>query len=245
MPQFLIKTQNIKENTIEISDKADLKHLSEVLRNKTGDAITFIDENEIIYKTEIISISKQNLVAKILHSEKSIRSLNTDITLIQSVIKSSAQDYTVQKATEMGVNTIIPIITKHTVIKFENEKDKAKKLERWQKIAQESCKQCERAKAPAIEQIQTLNSLDLSTFGIKIACVERSAKMNLKECLRQTPYKIGQKIAVFIGPEGGWSDEELTFFEKNDIAQVSLGNLILRAETAPISAIAGIIYEYE
>lgn len=245
MPQFLIKTQNIKENIVEISDSTDLRHLSEVLRNKAGDIIIFIDENEIIYKTEIISISKQNLIAKILHSEKSIRSLNTDITLIQSVIKSSAQDYTIQKATEMGVNTIIPIITKHTVIKFENEKDKAKKLERWQKIAQESCKQCERAKSPIIEKIQTLTNLDLSSFEVKIACVERSAKMSLKECLKNTPYQKGQKIAVFIGPEGGWCDDELTFFEKNNITQVSLGNLILRAETAPISAIAGIVYEYE
>jgi len=245
MPQFLINSENILEENIIIRQKTDIKHIIEVLRCKIGDEILFIDEQEMLYRTNILEFSKDFLKTQIISKEKSIRSLNTDITLIQSILKSSAQDLTIQKATELGVKTILPIISKYTVVKIENEKDNPKKVERWSKIASESCKQCERSKAPEVLAIKTFQESLKIDFDIKIACVERTSEISLKDFLRKTNYSKNQKIAVFIGPEGGWSNSEIEFFDKNDITKVSLGNLILRAETAAINAVSGIIYEYE
>lgn len=245
MPQFFIKSKNIEDKNIILTEKSDIKHIVEVLRSKVGDELLFIDEQQILYATRIVEVSRNHLKAEILKQEKSIRSLSTDITLIQSVLKASAQDFVIQKATELGVKKIIPMISKYTVVKFDNEKDKQKKVERWEKIAFESCKQCERSKMPEIEQVKTFKEVALMDFDIKIACVERSSKMSFKDFLRAQKYQEGQKIAVFIGPEGGWSDSEIEFFNANNIAGVSLGNMILRAETAVIAALSGIVYEYE
>lgn len=245
MPQFLINSGNISEENIIINNKQDIKHIIEVLRCKIDDKIVFIDEQEILYQTKLQEFSKDFLKAHITSKEKSIRSLNTDITLIQSILKSSAQDLTIQKATELGVKTILPIVSKYTVVKIENDKDNLKKVEKWNKIASESCKQCERSKAPEVFPIKTFQEALKTDFDIKIACVERTSDLSLKDFLRKTKYTSTQKIAVFIGPEGGWSDSEIELFNKNNIAKVSLGNLILRAETATINALSGIIYEYE
>lgn len=245
MPQFMITSKDIYDKNIVLRQKADIKHITEVLRCKTGEIISFIDEQEMLYQARLLDFSKEHLNAEIVTKEKSIRRLNTDITLIQSIIKSSAQDFTIQKATELGVNLILPIISKHTVIKIENDKDNQKKVEKWQKIALESCKQCERSKTPTILPITTLQKALEIDFDIKIACVERTAELSLKDFLRTNIYKSNQKIAVFIGPEGGWCNSEIELFNKNNIPKVSLGNLILRAETATITALSGIIYEYE
>ena len=245
MPQFLITSKEISKETIIIHQKSDIKHIADVLRCKKGDKILFVDEKEMLYETRLLDFSKDYLKAEIVKKEKSIRRLNTDITLIQSILKSSAQDFTIQKATELGVGAILPIISKYTVVKIENEKDKQKKIEKWQKIALESCKQCERSKTPAILPIKTLQESIKINFDIKIACVERTSETSLKDFLRKTNYQPTQKIAAFIGPEGGWSDSEIEFFDKNNIPKVSLGNLILRAETATINVLSGIIYEYE
>lgn len=245
MPQFLITSKEISEENIIIRQKSDIKHITDVLRSKKGDEILFIDEQEMLYTTRLLDFSKDYLKAEIIKKEKSIRRLNTDITLIQSILKSSAQDFTIQKATELGIGAILPIITKYSVVKIENEKDKQKKVEKWQKIALESCKQCERSKSPTILPVKTLQETTKIDFDIKIACVERTSETSLKDFLRKTNYQPAQKIGVFIGPEGGWSDLEIEFFDKNNIPKVSLGNLILRAETATITALSGIIYEYE
>lgn len=245
MPQFFIKSKNIDNKNLFLDDKSVIKHIKDVLRSKTGDEILFIDENEILYTTKLLELSKNLLKAEILYKEKSIRSLKTDITLVQSILKSQAQDFVIQKATELGVKQILPVISKYTVVKIENGKDSAKKIEKWQKIAFESCKQCERSKAPEILPLKSLKDALEMDFDIKIACVERNADISLKDFLRKTPCRKGQKIAVFIGPEGGWNDEEIELFTQNNIAKISLGNMILRAETAAITALSGVIYEYE
>lgn len=245
MPQFLITYKEISEENIIIHQKTDIKHITEVLRCKKGDEVLFIDEQEILYTSKILDFSKDYLKAEIIKKEKSIRRLNTDITLIQSILKSSAQDFTIQKSTELGIGAILPIISKYTVVKIENGKDQQKKVAKWQKIASESCKQCERSKAPVILSINSLQEAIEKDFDIKIACVERTANISLKDFLRKTNYQPNQKIAIFIGPEGGWSDLEIELFDKNEIPKVSLGNLILRAETAAINVLSGIIYEYE
>ena len=223
----------------------DLKHLVSVLRIKKGDILNFVDEDEFVYETEISEVSKRLVRAHILSKNKSKRKLSLQLTLAQSVLKNNAQDIAIQKATELGVPRIIPILTKYTVPRFLTEKEISSKIEKWNKIAFETCKQCERSSMPAIESIVPLQELNQDEYDIKIACLERSTTLPLKKLLRSIEHTKESKILVVIGPEGGFCDEELDFFEKNNFYGVTLGNLILRAETAVISALSCVIYEYE
>ncbi len=245
MPQFFINSSQKEKNIINITNSDDINHIANVLRSKSGDSLVLIDEAEMLYSTRIIEIGKKLITAEILSCEQSKRKLSINLTLAQSVLKSNAQDYVIQKATELGTGEITPIITKYSVPKFANDKEKAAKVDKWQKFAFETCKQCERASSPKINPIISLKELMKQDFDLKIACIERSTGLSLKMLLRQTPLKKDDKILVVIGPEGGFADEEIKMFDDNGFKAVTLGNLILRAETAAVAAINNVVYEYE
>lgn len=242
MPQFLIKKENITDNLINIYNKQDIIHITKVLRKKSDDIIDFAGDDGILYQAQILDFDKETLSAKILSKKENPHKLKTNITLFQSILKASAQDITIQKATELGVFEICPIITQFCVINIKNDKEKSQKIEKWQKISLESCKQCERAIPPVIERVLSLKEALNLNYDLKIACVERNAEKALKEILSTSH---PQNIAIFIGPEGGWADFEIALFEKYNVQKASLGNMILRAETASISALSGVVYELE
>lgn len=248
MPQFFISSQNIINNNIIIDKLSDIKHITNVLRLNKGDRIMLAEPGSYVYESEISIIKPDLIETIILNKYKSDKKLNINITLAQSVLKSQKHDFVIQKAVELGVKIIIPFISQNTVVKMESEKDKAQKLSRWQKIAYEASKQCKRIDMPEIDHIIDLNKLiELNNFDIMFACAERKASSSIKEFLLKNKIKIdiNSSILVIIGPEGGWSDEELNLFNDNNISLVNLGNLVLRAETAAITAISNIIYEYE
>lgn len=243
MPQFFINSENINNESILMTNISDIVHITKILRLNKGDKLILSDKNKI-YEVEISKINNDNLEAKILNSFISNRTLKTNITLAQSILKSAKQDIVIQKATELGVNKICPMLTKNTVVKFQDDKDKFHKISRWQKIAYESSKQCQRPAIPEIQEITSLEEiLEQNNYQLKFACVERDAEISLKEILHKNSNI--KDILVIIGPEGGWDDQEFELFRKNDIALVILGNLILRAETAVITAISNVVYQYE
>jgi len=243
MPQFPITTKVIQENHAFITDKSMLKHMLSVLRLKVNDELLLIDENEIAYKTCIVEANKDLIKAKIIHAEKSKRKLNFQLDLLQCNLKSGAMDFVVQKMTELGTKNLYVMPAFRSVAKF-NDKEVNGKIEKWQKIADESCKQCERADKPEIHYIKSMKELKehAKNYDVVLACIERSTEKTLKEALRNTKYN---KILVIIGPEGGFENHEIEFFRENNYEMVSISNLIYRAETAAISALAGVVYEYE
>jgi len=246
MPQFFIKSENITNDTVLINNFSDINHIKKVLRLGKGDRLVLSDDNYIVYETEITNILDTGVETKVLQSFKSNRILKSNITLAQSILKSAKQDIIIQKATELGVNTIIPLITKNTVVKFANDKEKNQKIQRWQKISYEASKQCQRPGIPQIDSILTLDELvKMKNFDIKFVCVEREPELSIKEFMQNSKQNTPANILLIIGPEGGWDDKEFSLFKENDIARVSLGNLILRAETAAITAISDVVYEYE
>ena len=128
MPQFFVKKSQINSSEIFVDNVDDLKHLVSVLRIKKGDILNFVDEDEFVYETEISEVSKRLVRAHILSKNKSKRKLSLQLTLAQSVLKNNAQDIAIQKATELGVPRIIPILTKYTVPKFLTEKEISSKI---------------------------------------------------------------------------------------------------------------------
>lgn len=244
MPHFFISSNDKNQDIISISDKENFHHIVKVLRAKIGETLVLIDENQTQYKVVIENISKNTITTKVVESQKSNHSLNLQLFLAQSVLKTDAQNLVIQKATELGVKGIFPLSSDNCVIKSSVIDEK---ITKWQKIANEAVKQCERTDFPVIEKRTLLKEfINSKDFDIKIACVERGNFSSLKACLRSIKVNKKAKIAIIIGPEGGFSAAELSMLEKDKtIYKVSLGKLILRAETAVINALSNVIYELE
>ena len=238
MPHFFINSTSVKDNCIEFSE--DYKHLVKALRLRVGEKLLLMDENGIQYETRVSEIKPESILATVEKCYPSKRELEFELHLAQSPLRSDAQNLIVEKATELGIHTLHPVYTDNCAL----SKDViAKKIEKWQKIMAESSKQCERAKIPTCAQMTTLEKVIEGDFDRIIAFCERHTEFPLKDYLRENPLRKGEKILVIIGPEGGFSEREFEFFTAKGIVKASLGELILRAETAVIVGLGNIIYE--
>lgn len=244
MPHFFISSKDVNKDTISISDKENYHHIAKVMRAKTGENLLLVDENRIQYNVVIKNIDSQSITTKVVETKKSENYLKLNLVLMQSVLKTEAQSLVIQKATELGVKKIIPFISDNSVIKHDVA---CQKTSKWQKIANEAVKQCERVDFPIVSKTHTYKEIvEDKDCNIKIACVERANTESLKACLQKINLTPKSQIAVIIGPEGGFSAKELNMLEENkEIHKVSLGKLILRAETAVITALSNVIYELE
>lgn len=246
MPQFFINKENVHEDKILISNLSDINHITNVLRHKIKDRLIFAGPENFVYEAEIISIKSDLIQTKITDKYFSDKRLKINITLAQSIIKSQKQDFLIQKATELGVRTIIPFVSKNTVVKFDSEKDKVQKVQRWQKIVYESAKQCKRGDLAEIQPVLTFDEVvNLEGFDLKLICSEKEDAFSIKQFLSENKVGENSDILLVIGPEGGWSEKEINKFTENGFASVTLGKLIYRAETAATVAVSHIIYEYE
>ena len=238
MPHFFINSNDVKNNKIEFSQ--DYKHLVKALRLRVGEKLLLIDENKIQYETKVCEIKSDSIIVDIENQYLSTRELDFELHLAQSPLRSDAQNLVIEKATELGIHTLHPIYTDNCAL----AKDVInKKIEKWQKIMVESSKQCERAVIPTCAQLKTLNDININDYDKILAFCERHTEFPLKDYLRQTPIKKGEKILVIIGPEGGFSEKEFNLFDEKGFTKVSLGDLILRAETAIIVGLGNLIYE--
>lgn len=243
MPHFIINSSSIKERHIRVLDKELYNHIVKALRAKAGESLMFIDENEIQYITKIEEITKHDIYTKVIDSYKSNRKLPLNLYLAQSVLKPDAQFTVIQKTTELGIKGIIPLYTDNCTIKQGIIKEK---IDKWQKIAIESVKQCERADIPKVFELSTLKDIiNDKRFDIILAFVEKHADLTLKEYLKKNKIPQNKSILAIIGPEGGFSDSEFQLFKDNKIPMLSLGNLIYRADTAVIAALSNLIYGIE
>ncbi len=240
MPHFFIESANIKNNSTVINDKETVNHITKSLRMTANQKILLIDENKIQYEGVISESDKNTVTVDIKKSYPSKRFLNFDLHLAQSPLRSEKQSLLIEKATELGVNHIYPIYTdncalKKTVIE--------QKIEKWQKIMAESSKQCERAFIPTCHKLTNIQELiETQAFDRVLAFTERDAQIHVKKYLSENPINNDEKILVIIGPEGGFSDAEFEYFKENkNIITLSLGELILRAETAVIVALGSLV----
>ena len=243
MPHFFIKKENIFENEIVIQSNDDnYGHLVKSLRIKSGETVLFIDENEIEYNTIIDKIDKKHLSAKIISFEKSKRDLPYNLYLAQAPLRSEAQSVIIEKSTELGVRGIYPIYTDNCVQKKEVIRNK---IVKWQTIMYEASKQCERANIPKCFPLSDIETLISDNFFNRVfAMCEKNTNSSLREYLSKNPVKERENILLIIGPEGGFSDREFELMKKSNLPMLSLGDLILKAETAVIVALGNIVYEF-
>ena len=180
--------------------------------------------------------------------------LDFELYLAQSPLRSDAQNLLIEKSTELGVKGIYPVKTDNCAL---NNEMIDKKIDKWQKIMYESSKQCERADIPTCYRRTTIEKvLNENRFDKVMVFCERIATKTIRQSFEQNPIKKGDKVLVIIGPEGGFSQKEFDSFkqlprplrervgEREQIEMLTLGDMILRAETATTVALGNIIYEY-
>ena len=238
MPHFFIDSNNKTDNKIVISDADNYRHIARSLRARCGEKLLLIDENQIQYETKISEINSKEVICEIEKSYLSKRDLEFDLYLAQSPLRSDAQLTVMEKATELGVRGVYPVFTDNCALKVN-------KQEKWQKVMFEASKQCERAKIPTCFAPTTFEELLQQNFDKIIVLAERSTEKSLKQYLSENPTKKGERILAIIGPEGGFSQKEFDFFKSKNLPLISLGDLILKAETAVIVTLGDIVYEYQ
>ena len=242
MPHFFINSKNINSSQIIVDDKENYNHIAKSLRANIGEKLLLIDENRVEYTTNIKEITNKTIVCEIVSSEVSKRDLKYNLFLAQSPLKSDAQLTIMEKATELGVRGVYPIYTDNCALK---KTVAEKKVEKWQKVMYEASKQCERATIPTCFELTTLEKvLAESNFDKIIALCERHTNDSLKNYLRNNTVKENENILLIIGPEGGFSASEFQFFRDKNFPMLSLGDLILKAETAVIMTLGNVVYEY-
>lgn len=240
MPHFFINSEDVKENKIVISDKENFTHIAKSLRIKAGEKLLLIDENQIQYETVVEEVTNKELTVNVENSYKSGRRLDFGLYLAQSPLRSDAQSIIVEKATELGAEGLYPVYTDNCAL---NRSVIEKKIPKWQRIMYEASKQCERAYVPKCYELTDLTSVIKLGYKV-IAFCERCTNVTLHEYCKKNPIPKDDKILVIIGPEGGFSEREFEFLRENNVAMLTLGDLILKAETAVIVALGNIIYEY-
>lgn len=245
MEKFFTNSSQVKDNNIHI-DGEDSKHIIKVLRKRIGENIYITVDQSKTYICKIESFDNDIVKCNIVEEIQENMETDINITLFQCIAKYEKMDDIIQKATQLGVRNVYPVISNRVVVKLD-EKTSQKKVERWAKIALEASKQCKRTVIPNIENVISLiNICNLaSKYDIILLAYENDTN-SLKNILKTCKEKEVKNIGVIIGAEGGFDEKEVEELLKCDnIYSVSLGNRILRTETASIFLISNILYEFD
>lgn len=232
MPRFYVPSGICDSVAFSLPD-ATARHV-QVLRCQPGELIELFDGLGTVYQAEITAMGKKNVDVLIRGSESVTLESPLAITLLQSISSSERMDMTIQKAVELGVTLIQPVLTERSSQRLSGERA-LKKLERWQDIAIGACEQCGRTMVPEIRPVVDLaNALaGLTTDNLKLL-------MSLCRPQALNEFAQPQAVTLLIGPEGGLSNAEEELAIRYGFAAISLGPRVLRTETASLAAIAAL-----
>ena len=262
MSRFFVGPENIGLNTIIIDNKDDLHHMSRVLRLKEGDEVDVSDSVEWEYRARIVSLGSDEAQLEILDKQAFAGEPSIEVTLFQGIPKQGKMETIIQKCVELGVHGIVPVFMDRTVVK--DNGNFSKKIDRWNKVSAEAVKQCRRGIIPEVSEAVSMKELlrdsdgsgrpdVFEDFDLVLFPYENEKGATIKDALLTAANPMYQeitgntieRIAVIIGPEGGFSDEEAKAIVAGGGESVSLGKTILRTETAGMAALAMIMYELE
>ncbi len=241
MPTYFITSPQIEGECIHIAGPL-LKHLKDALRVKEGETVVFVDEKRQRYLTQVDRVTPRAIIARIKDRYAPASPPGLSITIAQGIIKGKKMDWVVQKATELGVLRIIPLITERTVVKLEGLKAR-RQQERWQCIAREAAQQSGRDGVPEVQPVSLFADFIRSEDSrVRLILWEGETERSLKNELSQNENVIS--ITVVIGPEGGFSEAEIQQAKEHGLRSVYLGPRILRAETAGLVALGIVQYAW-
>lgn len=237
MRRFLV--EEIKDGRAVIKGQEAL-HLSRVLRYEAGERVLVFDGRGSLYRSRILAIGPEVLVQ--IEAEIEAEAENRlEITLAQGLLKGDKMDFVVQKATELGAASFVPLTLERSVVKLTDKKAEQRQ-ERWQRIAQEAVKQCGRVTVPDIRPVQSLNDLLFAAedYDLILFPWEEEQETSVKAILNE--HLNCHKVLCILGPEGGMTREEMLAVKKAGGRVVTLGKRILRAETASVAVLSIVQY---
>lgn len=244
MYHFFVTSEQIGEKEICI-EGSDVNHIRNVLRMSPGEQISVSSGDGKDYRCELSRIGEDRVTAKIMWVQESDVELPSRICLFQGLPKGDKMELIIQKAVELGASEIVPMATRRTVVKLD-EKKAAARQKRWNAISESAAKQSKRMIVPEVKPVMSFRDAVnyAKTFEQKLIPYELAAGMDATRRVIQE-IRPGQSVAVFIGPEGGFAEEEITLAKEAGIIPVTLGRRILRTETAGMTVLSVLMFRLE
>lgn len=235
MPRIFLPIESSHETIHITCEKAH--YIATVLRCRAGDSLTIFNGRGVSYETVIVSITKKEVVSEVVSITKSETEPPLDLALIQGLLKGDKMDLVIQKTTELGISRIIPVVTVRSQVRSTG------KTARWRKIAEEASRQCGRVNVPLIndplvlKDLFSLNHQPVLPEDVSSLIFWEDGGMRLQDSFDRIG-RTNRPLAVAVGPEGGFREDEVRMAEAHGFTAISLGSRILRAETASIISIA-------
>jgi 16S rRNA (uracil1498-N3)-methyltransferase len=235
MPAYFILSQDIQDDSIRITGDL-LHHLRASLRLHLNEPLYLTDDRRRRHHVIVTDLTRERLTARILSSSEGPEHPYPSLTLGQAILKGDHMDWVMQKATELGVDTMVPLITHRSVVRPQQPRV-ASQTARWQRIACEAAQQSEQWQLPTVQAPMEFHEfVAQSRATLRLILVERADGKRLTDI--QLPVGPAESLAVAVGPEGGWEAEEVAMAKEQGFQPVTLGTTILRSETASLAALA-------
>jgi len=239
-------TTNDQGDSIVVLVKDDFHHICGVCRRGLGDKFEVLTEDSKAYFVEIIDKAPQRALARVLESREVAQLPLPHIELCVSLPRFKKMDEIVEKAVEIGALRVRPFLSEYSFIRNINKLSNSK-VERWSKIVKSATQQCGRGELMQVAPVQSLNEL-LKDFNQQVGAVgllpyEGACEVSIKQGLNSLKGSLFNKLWLFIGSEGGFSENEVQLFKDNNIEPVTMGEQVLRVETACLAALSIIKYE--
>lgn len=243
MHRFFVPPESISDGKATLS--GDQAHqIARVLRQAPGDSIVLLDNSGQEYDVVLTTVSPQLVEANVIQQSPGLGEPDTKITLYQAMLKGDRFDFVLQKCTELGVSTFVPIITERTVVRPDHHRTNSRK-ERWRRIVTEAAEQSLRARIPEALTPVSLEDALRSQPSLALMPWEEERSSGLKDTISKirNEGRGFSEVSIIIGPEGGFTAEEVDLAQHHGVQTVSLGQRILRAETAAIASVAAVCFE--
>ena len=241
---FFVDRADIGEKTARITGP-DRNHIKNVLRMKAGDKIRISDGGKLCYNCRIDGFENEEVQLTLLERDEDGTELPAEIVLFQGLPKGDKMELVVQKNVELGIRRIVPVATKRAVVKLDAKKAEAK-VRRWNSISESAAKQSKRTVIPEVSPVMTFKEAvdSAADFDCKLFPYENAEGMAFTRQVL-SGVKPGTRTAIFIGPEGGFDEEEVAYAKEKGFLPITLGRRILRTETAGFALLAALMLQLE
>lgn len=243
MQRLFCVSGDISKGKISILNKSQIHHIKDVLRLKIGDQLAVCDEFGNEYNSTIEELTAINAVLKIKEMKRAVFAEKIKVTFACAIPKKSKFDDIVDKLTQLGVDRIIPMLTQRVITKLDSHKE-GLRLNRWKGIALSASEQSQRKSLPAIDSVKKIEEvlLEAENYDLKLIPVLIGERKTLKHVLSNPKLR---NVLILIGPEGDFTPQELDLAKGAGFIPVTLGELVLRVETAAVSVASFIRFFYE
>ena len=246
MQRFFVEPYQIEKEAHRIHiNGTDVNHIKNVLRMKCGEDVWISDGGDKEYHCQIEELGEDEVLLHILYAQEPEYELPNKLYLFQGLPKADKMELIIQKAVELGAYSVVPVSTRRCVVKLDNRKAE-KKVSRWQQIAESAAKQSKRMLVPEVHSVMTFKEALAYAKELDVLLIPYELAKGMKETKELIQaIEPGKSIGVFIGPEGGFEEQEVADAMEAGAKPITLGHRILRTETAGLAVLSVLMFQLE